>query len=248
MTGGRDGLEEVSVMAIDEWIAAQSAREEGDDAQPRPPDVPDDAKVFWKPRPGHLPWVVERRVELRYAYEEEARKAAREVGEPVFMRAGDFALVGEVGPDGEASYHVSKAETPDRRYFPDVPDHEPGQVGSSYYDDDLVGALADFLDAVNAVPLPPEWLATHRRANVPGLGRRDVVVRWGRRVVREEWSSSCPDGRGVCFTGEAEVAVCATDEELQARFDACVAELWRTADGGEPDPAIVGVVKSPSGD
>jgi hypothetical protein len=87
--------------------------------------------------------------------------------------------------------------------------------------------------------LGTDWF---EQETVTGRGRHDAVERTGTRVTRAEWHWRCPDGSDRPYeAGEALVADCATVEEAKARFHACVAELWRTAESGDPDPAIVGV-------
>jgi hypothetical protein len=184
---------------------------------------------------------------LDHPAEQAALAAARLPSEVLVLAPGEIALVAYRGDDGWHGYRVLVAESV-LGPFPGIAPSPDDHLVAIDYESRLDDALQEFLGVALAPPPNParaDWL---QQETVTGRGRHDVVERMGTRVTRAEWHWQGPDGsEGPYFAGEAVVAECATVAEAKARFHACVAELWRTAGGGEPDPRFVGVIGSAPG-
>jgi hypothetical protein len=184
-----------------------------------------------------LHWVV-----LDHPAEQAALAAVRLPSEVVVLAPGEVALVAYRDDDGWQRYRVLVAESVVGP-FPGIAPSPDDHLVTIDFESRLDDALQQVLDVALAPPpdlARADWL---QQETVTGRGRHDVVERTGIRVTRAEWHWQGPDGsEGPYFAGEAMVAECATVAEAKARFHACVAELWRTAGDGEPDPRVVGVI------
>lgn len=198
-----------------------------------------EGQIYQRPVGGPRPIAAVRPAVSFHGTVEEARARLRTPGDHIFLPAGARAIVAEPLDDLKIRFEVWASEARDRRFTGKL---DPGDALVTGYGGDVGLALYEFMGLIYTMPYDEEDLRRYQKERIPGKDRRDVVTRQGTRVTRAEWSAPCADGTRRCFTGEAHVAECATIEEAKALFHACVAELWRTVEGGEPDPTLVGVV------
>lgn len=135
---------------------------------------------------------------------------------------------------------VWTAEATDRR----IAGEEPGQVGKTDaggFDD----AMHTFLGVVYADLWSPTDTAPYEKEDIAAKECFDRVERHGKRVIRQE-SRAKPDDGELSYVGQTVVSECATVDEVNVRFHVCAAELWRSGQSGDPDPAIVGVIQRSS--